>query len=236
MIIQALNYNEFYYNQVLASLASIRINSPEDRVVIHLLDFPKYEVLKLEVAFPFYIFVIKNGLLRGIKDVAGFMVCYRTKAIKQAMKDYKCSIAWFDTDTLIRKPLTEFWGDVTADSLKISCRETERINTKFQAGIFVVGYSDITYSMISDWSLRVQEVNMWYADQEYLYRVCEEYKPHVLLIPMDLKFNDIGDSTREDVFSDNSVIWHCKSSHFNHSRFSKEFKYYFNKAKEFLNG
>lgn len=236
MIVQALNYNEFYYNQLLASLASIRINSPEDSVLIHLLDFPRYEVLKLEVAFPFYTFVVKNGLLRGVKDIAGFMVCYRTKAIKQAMKDYKCSIAWFDTDTLIRKPLTEFWGDVTADSLKISCRDTDDILVKFQAGVFAVGYCDLTYSMISDWSLCVKEDTRWFADQEYLYRVYDEYRPHILLIPMDLKFNDIGDSTRDNVFDGESVIWHCKSKHFNHPRFSKEFKYYFNKALEFMNG
>jgi len=48
------------------------------------------------------------------------------------------------------------------------------------------------------------------------------HKDNIDLIHMLIKFNDCEN------FSEDSHVWHCKSSHFNESPFKEEYKKYLN--------
>lgn len=227
MITTALNYNNFYFEQLLVLLTSININSPDDIVSIFLVDFPKDIENKLKKIFNKFIFINRELNINTKKDIPGFMVCYRGLVVKECLEKYKEPVAWFDTDIIVRKNLKSFWAGTKTNQLKIYYRGDDVPDkVKFQAGIFAVGYSDETMKFISEWSDIIQSDMYWYADQKQLYLVYNKYSDNIKLIKMSRIFNDIGDSTRTDVFDNNSVIWHCKKSHFYHERFRKEYLKY----------
>lgn len=231
MIITALNYDKFYFEQLLSMLASIRVNSPNDAASIFLVNFPLDVENKLNEVFSEFVFENRN--LDVGNNVAGFMVCYRSLVIKECLEKYKKPVAWFDTDVIVRKDLGSFWKDVNNNQLKIVYRGDDvGPNIRFQAGVFAVGYSEATVKFISEWNSVVQSKHEWYADQLHLYLIYVKYSDSVELIKMPRTFNDIGDSTRDDVFDVGSTIWHCKKSHFYHERFRKEYLKYFGMVKE----
>ena len=226
MIITALNCDEFYYEQLLVLLTSIRTNSPDDDVSIFLVNFPSEVEKNLTEIFDGFMF--ENRKLDVGDNIAGFMVCYRSLVIKECLEKYKKPVAWFDTDVIVRKDLEAFWEGVSTNQLKISYRGDDVApKIRFQAGVFAVGYSEATIKFISEWNSIVQSKHEWYADQLHLYLTYMKYSDSIELIKMPRIFNDIGDSTRDDVFDAGSTIWHCKKSHFYHERFRKEHLKYF---------
>lgn len=231
MIVTALNYNEFYFKQLLGFLVSLRINSSKYAVNVNMVNFPEDIIEKLKSAFNYYVFENENINLEN-RDTAGFMVCYSSKVFLNALHKYKEPIAWFDTDVIIRDNLNEFWSNINANTLFVTCRETNRKNLKFQMGVFAVDYSSSIIDLIEDWNKNVQRRQTWYADQEEFYNSWLKYKNEVELVCMDDKFNDVGG--KDNSFSNDSVIWHSKKSHFYEPKFYDEFLSYFNKIGEYF--
>ena len=227
MIVTALNYNPFYFEQLLVMLTSLKLNSSKDVASIFLIDFPEVEIKKLRKVFVGFEFVGRQLNINNLKDVAGFMVCYRTLVVKECLELYKKPIAWFDTDIIVRKPLDIFWSDVKTNQLKVFYRGDKVVdNCKFQAGVFAVGYSKETLDYISDWNTMVQSKKCWYEDQLQLYLLYVKHSDKIQLIKMPIEFNDTRVSKGED-----STLWHCKKGHFNEKQFRKEYLNYLDKAK-----
>ena len=227
MIVTSLNYDKFYFEQLLVLLTSIRINSPNDMVSIFLVDFPKEVEHKLNIEFDKFKFINRTLNVSSKKNVAGFMVCYRSLVVKECLEIYKEPTAWFDTDIIVRNDLKLFWNGVDTDQLKILYRgDSSPKHTRFQAGVFAVGYSEDTMKYISEWNNVIQSSHLWYEDQKQLYILYTKYSDRIKLIKMDKGFNDVGDSNKKESFSDDSTIWHCKKPHFYNKKFRKEYLKY----------
>lgn len=230
IITTALNYDTFFYNQMLALLESLKINSPQDKIIINLVDFPKRKIIKLEKAYPDYIFKNKDLHVNKMEDIAGFMSCYRSSLMYNLLNEYKCPVAWMDCDIVIRKELSFLWEGVKTNQFKIVYRGIAvPIKNRFQTGVIVIGYSNDTLNMINDWNDKLKITHKWFSDQIFLYEVYQKYIYKIKFIHMNRSLNDVGDSTKE-CFLDDSIIWHSKRYHFNDKRFQKEFKYYLHKA------
>jgi hypothetical protein len=228
MIVTALNYDPFYFEQLLVMLTSLKFNSPKDIASIFLIDFPKVEIEKLNKTFVDFEFVDRKLNISNLRDIAGFMVCYRTLVVKECLERYKKPVAWFDTDIIVRKSLDIFWSDVKTNQLKIFYRGDKVANNcKFQAGVFAVGYSEETLRYISDWNDVVQSKKRWYEDQLQLYLLYNKYSDKIQLIDMPIEFNDTRISKGK-----NSTLWHCKKGHFNEKQFRKEYLKYLKEAKK----
>jgi len=224
MIVTASDSNERSFEQLLVMLASLRKNSVMDDVTVHLIDCTdehKNRVLKvLPVA------LIERASCPAGVDKKGFMVCYRAGAVLEAMREWGGAVAWFDTDVIVRKDLHHFWDDVRPTCLKVMYRRGAPERSLFQAGIFAVGVSAATEKMVEWWAGKIDGKNEWYADQLWLYRAWKKSEKKVRLIRMSAEYNNVGDSKKENPFLDESTIWHCKSSHFEHPDYQKEYLAY----------
>jgi lipopolysaccharide biosynthesis glycosyltransferase len=229
MIITNSSPDDFYFNQLLAFLMSLKINSPEHKAHIFLANYPKDKRNKLKEIFKDFIF--ENRELKMIDDRGFSFIQFRAKLIKECFKKHKESVAWIDTDVIVRKDLSEFL-QIEPHQLKILYRgdnapERVRIN----AGIFNIGYSNETHDFICDWQRRIEVNAKWGMGQLEFWRAYKEHKDKIELVKMDEKFNDLGGDDRPDSFSDQSVMWHCKKSHFKNKKFQKEYKKYLELSK-----
>ena len=224
MIVTSLNYDSFYFEQLLVLMTSLKINSPEDRMMVYLINFPDDVIRKIKKLYP-YEFVSKTLNFKENTDVAGIMVCYRTLVLKECINKYNEPVAWFDTDVIVRGSLMEFWSDIKPNSLKIMVRDSKKNSDKFQAGIFAVGKSEITQKYIGEWNREVQKENKWFSDQRILYLMYNKYKHKIDLINMPVKFNDVGKSDGK-CFMEDSINWHCKKPHFYKEPFRSEYLNY----------
>lgn len=237
MIVTALNYDSFYFEQLLVLLTSISINSSNDVVSVFLVDFPKSIENKLKNVFSGFKFINRQLNVKKKKNIAGFMVCYRSLVVKECLEIYKKPVAWFDTDIIVRKNLNLFWKDVKTNQLKILYRgDSKADKSKFQAGVFALGYSEEILHYISEWNAVIQKSRRWYEDQKQLYILYLKYAKEIELIKMSIEFNDVGDFTKDNSFNSNSTIWHCKKSHFYNERFRKEYLNYLKTVKGDFDG
>ena len=233
MIITNSSPDEFYFNQLLAFLMSLKINSPDHRIHVFLANYPKDKKNKLKETFKDFIF--ENRKLKMIDDRGFSFIQFRAKLIKECFKKHKESVAWIDTDVIVRGDLSEFLH-IEPNQLKILYRGDNVSNEgKINAGIFNIGCSDETYNFISDWHERIKINAIWGMGQLELWRAYKDHKNEIELIKMDEKFNDLGGTDRPNAFSDKSVIWHCKKKHFKNKKFQKEYKKYLKLAKEAYN-
>lgn len=229
MIITNSSPDDFYFKQLLAFLMSLKINSPEHKAYIFLANYPKDKRNKLKETFKDFVF--ENRKLKMIDDRGFSFIQFRAKLIKECFKKHKESVAWIDTDVIVRKDLSEFL-QIESHQLKILYRgDNAPKHVKINAGIFNIGCSDETYNFISDWHERTKINAEWGKGQLEFWRTYGKYKNKIELIKMDEKFNDLGGSDRPNAFSDQSVMWHCKKGNFDNKKFQKEFKKYLGLAK-----
>lgn len=234
MIITALNSSKLYFEHLLVLLTSIKMNSPNDKISVFLVDFPKHVVTKLRSVFNNFEFIDRQ--LNINTNIGGFMTCYRTLIFKEYFENYRKPVAWLDVDIIVRKNLDPLWYGVETSQLKVLYRADQGAAVKFNTGILVIGYSEPTYKMIVDWNKAVQLEPYWYVNQFNLYKIYRKYKDKLKLIPMSRGIHDIGDSTRNDIFNGNSVIWHCKKNHFNDPRYQKEYQKYLKLGRDLFQG
>lgn len=234
MIVTALNQDKFYLEQLLVLLKSININSPSEKVSVFLVNFDVRTEQKLRKYFDTVIF--ENRILDLGEDPAGKMVCYRGAVVKECLERTKKPVAWFDTDIIVRGDLKKFWKNVKTNQFQIKYRgQSVKPTIRFNAGVFAIGYSKHTLSFISEWAQVISENSKWYEDQLQLYLIYKKYSKYIELLKMPQSFNDIGDSNSIDVFRNDSLIWHCKKSHFYNKKFRKEYLMYLKKVNGVIN-
>ncbi len=238
MIITNSTPDEFYFNQLLAFITSMKINSPDHIVHVFLANYPDDLADQLEERFDNCVF--DNWEVEMIPgDKRGFaLIMFRVAMMKECMLEHVEHVAWIDTDVLVRSDLSEFL-EVEPNQLKIYVRKTDYTNkfdAAINAGIFNLGCSEQTHKFLSDWYDGCAATPIWGQGQVEMWKAYEKYKKDIELVPMPLKFNDLGDRNNPNMFADESVMWHCKGNHFNNEKFQGEFQKYLSKGKEILYG
>lgn len=230
MIITNSSPDTFYYDQLLVFLTSMSINSPKEVVHVYLAKYPEDKINTLKKKFPSYIF--DNRELKKIDDRGFSFILFRAELILECFSKYNDSVAWIDTDVIVRRDLNEFLS-VTPQEFKILYRgDNKPDKVKINAGIFNIGCSIETHAFMLEWYERIQKNAKWGMGQLELWRAYKNHEDDVILCEMDEKYNDLGGSDRPHAFSDESVMWHCKKAHFNHPKFQNEFKYYLDKGRK----
>jgi len=234
MIITNSTADSPYFEQMLAFLQSLKINSPNDTIEVSLVNYPKDKEERLSKAFCNFTF--KNRDMIMPKDKRFSLIILRAQLIKECMEKHKTSMAWIDTDVLVRKDLSEFLK-VKPNQLKMLYRGVPANpgpdDSPINAGIFNIGYSEATYSFICDWLKGCIGNHKWGQGQMELWKSYKKYSDGIEFVKMDDKFNDLGG---RGPFDTNSVMWHCKQNHFNDLDFRAEFDVYLRSAEEIYYG
>jgi len=237
VIITNSTQDKFYFEQLLAFLASIKVNSPKHKVTVFLANYDLDKVQKLRRGFPWCVF--EDRKLTMVKDKRFSLIIFRSGLIKECFDKYKEPVAWIDTDVLVRNDLSEFL-DVGPNQLKILKRQTPKEKNQYDApinaGIFNIGYSEHTYKIINKWHKGNLATPKWGQGQIELWKAYNKYSKRVELVSLPLKFNDLGDRNNQNMFADNSVMWHCKSNHFDNPKYQSEYQLYLKFGKELYYG
>lgn len=223
MIVSAINNNKLYQKQLLAFLASLQKNAPSERVRVFLVNCDASYKAKVKRANS-NVQVVHRKLKFGTssKAIRGKMVCFRASALLSTLKSCKEPVAWFDTDILVRHSLAEFWQDVHAKAIKIMYRPEGNDRTHFQAGVFALGNSPEIVAMVRAWKRKIEALNRWYADQQWLYKITKAHDK-VQHIDLPQRFNDW-------TFQPDSTIWHSKGAYFEDETFQREYQLYLPKS------
>ena len=86
------------------------------------------------------------------------------------------------------------------------------------------------------WLERLSQNIRWGMGQLELYKTSQEFVDKIDIIQLDEKYNDLGGTDRPNAFADDSIIWHCKQSHFEHPKFQEEFQKYLDIGKQLYYG
>lgn len=161
--------------------------------------------------------VYKNVMLNqevGDKNDANV---YRADVMSAFLQDGSHdSVAWFDSDIIIRGSILELLSESKEPTLKIMYRiNAERNRSRFQNGIIVFSNHLECKILLACWRERLKKDNSWYQDQLTLYQLWASGYG-ISLLPISQRYNDWE-------FSDNSIIWHAKSSHMDQEPFKSEY-------------
>ena len=233
MIITASTADKFYLNQLLAFTASLKVNSPDHKIHVYLVNYP--DELEERLVDSFDNCVFENWDVEMIDDRGFSLIILRAFLFKDCFEKYGEQVAWVDTDVLVREDLSGFLS-IEPNQLKILVRETNYTNkfdAPINAGVFNLGCSRPTYNFICDWYNAIVANPVWGIGQVELWKAYLKHKEEIELIHMPVKFNDLGG--RPNMFADDSAIWHCKYKHFNNEKFQKEFKKYLDIANGLFN-
>lgn len=233
MIITNSTPDKFYFDQLISFLASMRKNSLDHTINVFLANYPDKKIDRLHKAFPEFVFENRKVEKKDKRGIA--LILFRIELVKECFEKYKKPVAWIDTDVIVRADLSPFL-EVKPKQLKILFRGGNHPRTRFNAGIFNIGYSEETYKLVCDWRNNLKSNLIWGMGQLELWKAYNKHKDNVELIKMPKKFNDLGSSVGKDFFRDDSLMWHCKKAHFNNPKFQKEFQKYFKIGKELFHG
>ncbi len=232
MIFTITTHDEFYMNQLLAFLSSIKINSPNEKMKVCLVNFPK--ILEQRLRHSFHDFDFENRRIKMIDKRGISLILLRIELIKEYFELHGDSAAWIDTDVIVRDKLDPFL-EIKPNQLKILFRGNHvPPKVRFNAGIFNMGCSDETYKLVCDWHRQLKKNTVWGMGQLELWKAYKN-NLNVDLVKMSDKYNDLGDSTNDDSFAPTSVMWHSKKHHFENPKFQKEFQHYLKIGKEIFN-
>lgn len=229
MIITNSTPDLYYFEQLIAFLMSIKINSPKhiNMVKVFLANYPKDLEEKLKKTFREVSFENNN---LSMVDSRGFgTIIDRAFRVKECLKKYKENVLWLDTDIIIRGDLTKLL-EVDSKQLKILYRKKNNERNRINAGVFNIGYSDITYNFISEWYERIKVNKKWGDGQLEFWRTFVKYLENIKLIDITLKYNSVGN------FNDEYIVWHCKKGHFDRSKYQIEYKKYLQIARDYIEG
>lgn len=220
MIVMCFNNKEPFLIQAKVVLKSIELNSSSMPAVLYLVNFESHNFNSI------YECINVNLDLK-------YITAYSLVAMYNTLSKYKTSILWLDVDTIVRGELSDIFSDVKPNTLKILKREDADAReasglSVFNTGVVAVGYSEETLLLLKEASEMAMANPIWTADQLYLYRTYKKYKNNIDLINLvnHREWHDIGGRERKNPFDKKSIIWHCKSSHFNESPYKEEYEYY----------
>lgn len=205
-------------------LMSLRMNVPTARVNVTLIncseDYRK-ELLRINDNIEIRVFDLPNcgAIGRIIKKHMSVLEC---------MSKYD-KVMWLDNDIIVRKSLNSLWEGVGKDTLKIWKKKHKADKYKMQAGVYVAGNEKCLQRWLQcviqkegklldspDASKDGYGSPHWMVSQELLYHCLNS----------DIKYVKLPRIYNDQKFKEESVIWHCKSSHFDDPRFQKEYKKY----------
>lgn len=222
------NNNEYYLDLMKVLLQSLSDNDPGQKIKVYLINCDNNIVEKMGKVNNNAMIVNENICLPDDpKKASSIIAHYRTTIMKECLCfDKNEKIGWVDSDIIVRKSLSHFWELTVPNSLHILYRRKNELRCKFQVGVFSLGKSKEVVKMIKEWDrITSQDNSFWFAEQQSLYVVYEQFSKNVNKIDMDLIFNDHS-------FNSDSVVWHCKGNHFNNKIFQKEFQHYLKKAND----
>ena len=228
MIITNSTPDTYYYEQLIAFLMSIKINSPKHMglIKVFLANYPDEKLLKLRESFSEVEF--ENNELKMI-DKRGFAtIIDRAFRVGDCLKTFKDSVLWMDTDIIVRGDLSNI-VQVKSKQLKILYRKEAPERVKINAGVFNIGYSDISYKFIKDWHSRILRNKKWGIGQLEFWRVFKKYRKNIEMTNITKKYNSAGRHFEKDC-----IVWHCKMSHFNSPIYQKEYQKYLAEAKKHM--
>jgi hypothetical protein len=228
MIITNSTPDRYYYEQLIAFLMSVKVNSPKHLNLfrIFLANYPKDLQSMLEAAFPEVTF--ENNNLR-MTDKRGFsLIIDRAARIGQCLRKYKESVTWIDTDVIVRGDISEL-VNVRPRQLKILYRKSQPDKTKINAGVFTIGCSYATKSFINHWHGRISRGKKWGDGQLEFWRGFQKYKDKIKLVELPMELNSVGH------FNEEYIVWHCKMGHFKHRRYQEEYNSYLSEAQKQIN-
>jgi alpha-N-acetylglucosamine transferase len=225
IIVSGVNDNPHYMDCMRAMVSSLAKNAPGERVWLLLLGCSEGYGQELCKRNPNVSIVWADG-----KPGATHRIYQVHKFVLENVGLYE-KVLWLDNDTIIRKPLDGIWDDVAPNSLKIWRKKNDKKSHRFQAGVSVVGSGEHTKAWLKD-VMKRESVYFdrpgsqldghgsphWMVSQTYLYK-CFTENGNIKHLQLSKKYND-------SKFKGGSVIWHCKSSHFDEEKFQKEFKEY----------
>lgn len=214
-IMTGVDEKKYYWNHLLAFLASVDKNSPETRVIVNLVN-------------------------RGLDDYAKTLTCFKCVSMVNRtnccgtdfQKNYLrhewlaeimiggCrgdNIAWLDPDILVRGSLSPLFDGMGRNCIKFWRRPSVKNEYEFQGGVYILNNSQRCYDFCKSIYDRLQGTNDWLLPQLLCLKNIKTLK--LQEIPLPESFND-------SKFNPESTIWHCKHSHFNDKKFQKEFKKY----------
>lgn len=219
-----INDNDVWIDQMKACLASLAINSPEDNVIVYLVDFD--ELPPLQRINPNCILVNRRLNLesKSKDEIPGCMLCHRASIVLDALNRTQSSVAYLDTDSLVRSSLETFWEKVEPNVIQVMHRSRASEKAIFQAGVFAIGFSDVTLKMMVEY-VDLVKTDILLDEQKHLYTVYLNAGEDVQLVKLPRIFNDWW-------FRNKSVIWHCKKRHFNEAKYQNEYQHYLRIANE----
>lgn len=213
-ILTATSCNNHYFEHALALLRSACRNANE-QLTIGLINGDKIHekaVHKIDKAI--------NVLLYEIEGSSRFDYSRaRFEVIRRTMEQGYKQICWMDCDIIIRGSISEFWEDLSPRSMKIVVRNVKSDRTKFQIGVVGFGVDSLMKCYITDIRDKLVNAEGWCEDQTEMYRVWKNYKYLIEIRKLSPKYND-------SEFKNNSIVWHCKSSHFNEEKYQEEYRKY----------
>jgi len=107
MIITNSTSDSPYFEQMLAFLRSLEINSPNDTINVFLVNYTKERENQLCKSFDKFTFI--NRAISMPKDKRFSLIIFRAQLIKECFEKYKTSVAWLDTDVIVRKIYQNFY-------------------------------------------------------------------------------------------------------------------------------
>jgi hypothetical protein len=228
MIITNSTPDDYYYEQLLAFLMSIKINSPAhlNQVMVFLANYPDEKFNELKNAFSEVIF--ENNPLKMIDERGFSMIIDRAYRVFSCLETFKENVVWMDTDVIVRGDLSELIY-IKPKQFKILFRKGQPERIRINAGIFNVGYSRICCNFIKDWHQGCLRNKKWGNGQLELWKSYKKFNKNIELIDITKKFNSVGRH-----FEPEYLIWHCKMSHFDNPIYQKEYRVYLKKAKKLI--
>jgi hypothetical protein len=227
MIITNSTPDDYYYEQLLVFLMSIKINSPThlNQVMVFLANYPDEKFNELRNNFPEIIF--ENNELKMI-DARGFsLIIDRVARVFECLNKFKENVIWMDTDVIVRGDISEL-TDIKPKQLKILLRPKAPRNAKINAGIFNIGYSIASCNFINDWYKGVLSNKKWGMGQLEMWKSIQKHKTKIELIDITKIYNSVGGCNKD------YKIWHCKKGHFDNHKYQKEYKIYLKKVKKMI--
>lgn len=224
MIITNSTPDKYYYNQLIAFLMSIKINSPQHLSLfrIFLANYPSDLELRLKKAFPEITF--ENNSLK-MTDRRGFsLIIDRAIRVGECLRKYGESVTWIDTDIIVRGDISELMH-VKPRQLKILHRKNQPERVRINAGVFTIGCSDPCKNFIQHWHRRIARGKKWGDGQLEFWRGFKKFRGKIKMVELPLSLNSTGH------FNEEYVVWHCKKGHFDHKRYQEEYNDYLIKAK-----
>lgn len=227
MIITNSTPDKYYYNQLIAFLMSIKINSAKHLEVfrVFLANYPEDMKNKLEKAFPEVVF--ENHPLE-MMDTRGFsLIIDRALRVWECLDKYNEPVTWMDTDILVRGDISDLLT-IKPKQLKILYRKNSPERVRINAGVFTIGNSEICKKFIKHWHDRIAVGHKWGDGQLEFWRGFRRFRKRIEMVELPLELNSTGK------FDDKYKVWHCKKGHFNREIYQAEYLDYLAKAKRYI--